>query len=502
MTVAENSSRRKAGAADQAKKTEKIKFKEVTGFDLFYQLMYMSAVAASGIDRRTIFRLASRLPRQTAAYFQKVHLLSQKLGYDYSDSTRLVGERVKSEEMRSLLLRFSDALSAGKPEEQFLAEEAEFQAEAYEKEYERDLEALKKWTDGYGALIISSSLIIIVNLISILIYPVPSSTVLTLVGVSIFTSGGGAWILYRSGPTERRALYQEDGPPLQRWTRQAALYGVIGGVLAAGLAFLIGLGLGYALVFGGVALLPAGIFSFLAGSEVSKKDKEFGFFLRSLGGFASATGTTISESLTRLDLNPYPHIRKDIERLRDRMKASIAPDICWKRFSEEIGSRLVLETTTLFNDAISLGGAADTVALVAARYAALTNVLRDRRVGVSGTFTMLTIVMHAVLAALMVIILEVIRNFSIVIAESMAQATAAIEASSVPLPAFGSPELGVLQVAAVVMIVLLAIINALAIVVTDGEHMIKTTLYMAVLFILSGLSFIVIPPFVAGMLEI
>lgn len=482
------------------KKAAATKFKEVTGYDLFYQLMYMSAVAAAGIDRRTIFELGARLPRKTAAYFAKAHLLSNKLGYDYSDSTRLVGERVKSEAMRSLLLRFSDALSSGQPESQFLAEESEFQSESYEKEYERDLEMLNKWTDGYGALIISSALIIIVNLISVMIYPVSSMTIGVLVMVSLFTAGGGAWILYRTGPTEQRALYLENGPKLQVHSRSLTLYGsVVAGIIAA-IAFALKFDFGFSLIAIGLSLLPAGVVSYMAGREVEKKDKEFGFFLRSLGGFAASTGTTITESLSRLDLSPYPHIRPDIERLRARMNASISADLCWRRFSEEIGSRLIMETSQMFNDAVSLGGAADTVALFAAKYAALTNVLRQRRFGVASTFTVLTIVMHGVLASLMVIILEVIHNFSIVIQASMAEATTAIESSSIALPTFGTPELGLLQVATVGMVLALAVINALAIVVTDGDHMIKTTLYLAGLLIVSGISFVVIPPFIANLI--
>ncbi|MEZ4594256.1 MAG: hypothetical protein R3D55_24405 [Chloroflexota bacterium] len=74
------------------KKVKKTKLHEVTGYDLFYQLIYMSATAAAQIERRRIFQLASELPRKTAAYFQRIHLLSQRLGYDYSESCKLWGK--------------------------------------------------------------------------------------------------------------------------------------------------------------------------------------------------------------------------------------------------------------------------------------------------------------------------------------------------------------------------------------------------------------------------
>lgn len=494
----------KAKPAEVKKPFKKTKLKEVTGYDLFYQLIYMSAIAAAGIERRKIFQLGSELPRKTAAYFRRIHLLSQRLGYDYAESCKIVGEKVNSEVMKSLLLRMADALRAGQPEADFLAEEAEIQTRAYEKEYERDLESLKKWTDGYASLIIASALIIIVNLISVLIYPIDSKSVGTLVLVGVLTAAGGAWILSRSAPAEKRALFAEgkSGPKMQRLARTLTTVGL---GLAVGVCIPLGLlvlPLGYTLILTGLVLLPAGITSMMAGREAAKKDMEIGSFLRSLGTFATSTGTTIGESLDRLDLSSFPTINPDLKRLRARMRASIDPGLCWKKFSDETGSRLIAETTVIFNDAIGLGGSADTVGLFAAQYAAMTNTLRSKRLVVSSTFTSLTIVMHGVLAVLMIVILEVIKNFSMIIDESMSAATEALDSTSMPLPSFGSPDIGFLQPVAIGMVIALALINAYAVAVTDGEHMIKATLYLSVLLILSGVSFVFVPPAVANMITV
>ena len=98
--------------------------REVTGADLYHQLTYMSTTASSGISRDRIFKLAAKLKRPTAPYFQRVHLLAQKLGYDYARACGLIGDAVKSNFMKSLLLRLADALVSGQPEPEFLAEEA------------------------------------------------------------------------------------------------------------------------------------------------------------------------------------------------------------------------------------------------------------------------------------------------------------------------------------------------------------------------------------------
>jgi archaellum biogenesis protein FlaJ (TadC family) len=494
----------KAKPAEKKKPFKKTKLKEVTGYDLFYQLIYMSAVAAAGIERRKIFQMASELPRKTAAYFRRIHLLSQRLGYDYSESCKIVGEKVKSEVMKSLLLRMADSLRAGQPEAKFLAEEAGIQTLAYEKEYERDLESLKKWTDGYASLIIASALIIIVNLISVLIYPIDSSMVGVLVVVGVLTAAGGAWVLSRAAPAEKRALFAEGGggPKLQRMARTLTTFGGAAAVVIAIPLGMFVLDLGYALIIAGGLLLPAGITSMWAGREAARKDMEIGSFLRSLGTYATSTGTTIGESLDRLDLSSFPTINADLKRLRARMRASIDPTLCWKKFSEETGSRLIAETTVIFNDAIGLGGAADTVGLFAAEYAAMTNTLRSKRLVVSSTFTSLTIVMHGVLAVMMIVILEVIRNFSKIIDESMAAASEALDQTTMPLPSFGSPDIGFLEPVAIGMVIALAFINAYAVAVTDGEHLIKATLYLAALLILSGVALVFVPPAVANMVAV
>jgi archaellum biogenesis protein FlaJ (TadC family) len=84
----------------------------------------------------------------------------------------------------------------------------------------------------------------------------------------------------------------------------------------------------------------------------------------------------------------------------------------------------------------------------------------------------------------------------------MEAATAAVESTSAPLPTFGSPELGLLNTATMGMVIALAVINALAIVATDGGHTVKTALYLGILLIVSGLCFVFVPPMVANIVQI
>lgn len=472
--------------------------KDISDFDIFYQLTYMSAVAASGISRARIFQLAAALAKPPSEFFRRVHLLAQRLGYDYASACRFIGEASGIEKIASLLIRMSDALSSGQPEADFLAEEAHVQGAAYEKQYERDMASLTKWTDAYAAINISASLIVIVNLLSTLIYDFGSSMVIGLVITAISTSVLGAWILSKAAPVEVRVLLSPEGPGIQRWTRKAARVTPL--VLAGVLTLLVftRIPIGYIFLITGVLLLPLGILSHLAGRQIDKKDAEIGAFLRTLGTMAVSTGTTLTEAITRVDLTSFPSLRADLERLRWRLNAAIDPEICWRHFAIETGSKLISDTVRVFKDAVNLGGDPDTVGFLAAEFAQKNIMLRAKRHVVASTFSWLVIVMHGALAILMVLVLEVIFRFTSLVKSALTgEAQQALNTNALPLPMFAQPHMDFLRNMTVLMIVTLTIVNAYAIVAVDGGHKYKMSFYLALLSILSGVGFIVVPPLVS-----
>jgi flagellar protein FlaJ len=470
-------------------------FREVSDSDIFYQLTYMSAIASSGISRNRIFELGSRLLRPTAEYFRRVHLISQRMGYNYPDACEMVSEATESERMKSLLLRFSGALISGQPEADFLEEEALVQGDAYEKDYESKLESLKKWTDAYAAVVVSSALIIIINLTSTLIYDIGLGMIVGLIITAIFTASAGAWILSRAAPTEVRTIFSPEGPWTQRATcRLVKLVPPMVLIVSIILA-LLGVGWGWILILGGLLLFPLGIISMLAGREIDKKDKEIGPFLRSLGGIAISTGTTITEALTRVDLSSFPTLKPELNRLRLRLKAFIDPELCWKRFAIETGSKLIGETVTIFNDAVKLGGDPDTIAFLASQFAAKTIALRAKRRVIYSTFSWLTLVMHGAIASLMIIILEVIKKFISLLqtATLLERGEEAAQAMAMPIVGFGAPQLQFLSWVTVGMVVLLALINSFAVIATDGGHIFKVFFYLSILLFISGISLFIVP---------
>lgn len=483
------------------KLTSKDSYKRVSDFDLFYQLIYMSAIASSGISRRRIMQLGSEVPRPPAQYFERVQLLAEKLGYDYASACTMVGEEANSDEMKSLLLRFAGALNSGQPEMDFLSEEAMVQGEAYEKEYERDLGALTKWTDAYAAIVVSAALIIIINLTSTLIYSLDATMVVGLVITAVLTASVGAWILSRAAPREVRVIYSPEGTGAQRLVRKLVRVIPVVTLVVCLPLLLLGVGLGRVLILAGLLLFPLGMASMLAGREIGKKDREFGPFLRSLGARAVSTGTTITMALAGTDLSSFPTLRPDLERLHWRLEASIDPELCWRKFAHETGSKLIGETVAIFNDAVKLGADPDTVALLTSQFAAKTIMLRAKRSVVASTFSWLTQVMHGALAMLMIVIMEVIRAFTGLIGAAMTpESGKAIQTMALPISSFSGPQLQILQHITTGMVLLLVVINAFAIIATDGGHKLKIALYLSTMLFLSGVCFLIAPSLVRAMM--
>src|SRR5574341_176875 len=122
------------------KRDDRVSFKIVSRFEMFYQLTYMSAMAAAGIIRIKTFVIAAQSSSAAAEYFTAINTLVEEFRYDYPEACRRVGVKAKSENMRSFLLRLADALRSGEPLSDFLAREAAVQSTDYENRYERDLE--------------------------------------------------------------------------------------------------------------------------------------------------------------------------------------------------------------------------------------------------------------------------------------------------------------------------------------------------------------------------
>ncbi len=480
-------------------------FKPIAPFDMFYQLTYMSAMASAGISRSKLFELSATVKSPVSVYFVAINQLVDEFRYDYPDACRIIGLKAPSENMRSFLLRLSDALRSGESLAEYLSREANIQSDDYENQYERNLEAMKQWTNAFTSLVISVALIVIIQIISSMIYSSDVTVMSGLVMTGVFMAVMGAWIIWRSAPHEIMTVKASLGSPEQRLAMR--IFRVMGPVIMAVVAMLqlAHVSLGLILIASAVMMFPIGLISARSDGHTAQKDIEFATFLRSSGGMATSSGTTLNEALGKIDLSSFPMLEPDIQRLITRLGTRVDPDICWHSFGMETGSRLISEVTRIYYGAIRMGSDPERAGYLCSVFTAKTTQLRAKRRLTVGTFAGLTVVMQAVVAGLMVFVLSIVVNFAHMVEEMMPTSEAAVEGQAsmnMGMANFTPEELAFLGTITGMMVLALALVSATAIVLGAGGYRLKLAFYLALMFIISGVMYLVVPPVVDGILTI
>ena len=329
--------------------------REPLDFDLISQLTHMSAVATAGISRDKLFEGTARLDYSTSRFFRSVHLVAQRLNYDYYRACEIVAETTGTESVENLLLRFATSLSAGEPEDQFLARETEVQLELYGKKYERDMESLRKWTDAYVALMVSTTLIVVISMVSMMIYSMGAGLVVGLACIVLVVTIAASWVIFSVAPHEVKTHHLARKSPEQyQMARLAQILLPVAAAFGAVLGFTFGMGL--ALIGSAVVLAPLGYVAFRDDWKVDARDGDIATFLRALGGVMGAVGTTVGEGLSRLNRRSLGALEPHVRRLYVRLGNNISPQLCWLRFAGETGSELVSRSVRIFWDGLRLGG--------------------------------------------------------------------------------------------------------------------------------------------------
>ncbi len=467
--------------------------KGLMSFDMFYQLSYMSTIAAAGVPRDQIFQHAAELQCSSAEYFKRVELARQRLKYDYARACRAVGEPAKDAEIKGLLLRLSSSLISGEPEADFLTREAHARAEDYENEYNRNLEALKMWTDAYVSLILSAVLVVVIGIVSTMIWKIETGLIIGMSFISVSTTCIGVWLIWLVSPKESTVL----GWPGSKEQKLASrlFKPVLPVAVILGAVFLMtGKNLGIAMLIVAAIVFPIGFIMSRDDKKVFKRDDEVGTFLRSLGGVCTALGTTVNSALGRLDLDAINVLRSSVKNLHTRLTAGIKPRLSWRKFIEETGSELANRSVGMFYDAIEVGGSAGQAGQHAAAYANRIALLRAKRRTISGPFRWLSVTMHAAVVIILVFITEVIVAFGGMVStaqESMPTISGAPSLSS--FSSFNISGLELMHHMVLPLVLIFTVANAVVPALAEGGSKMKIFSNLGITALISGAALIVLP---------
>ncbi|MBN1376346.1 MAG: archaellar assembly protein FlaJ [Dehalococcoidia bacterium] len=473
--------------------------------DLFCHLTYMYALSTSDLPRSLMFEYASRLGFMSSVYLRKVHFLAKKLNYDYSEACRMVGEKTKEAEPKALLLRMSGAMASGEDQALFLKRESEVMGETYGDEYERQVESLSKWTDAFTALIISASLVVVISVVSILIFPMQPSFIAVLTFLMLMSTLLGVWVMYRAAPKEIKTHSLPQTSRAQELSRTALFYVSIPlALVLIPILFLMNAGLGWSILVLGLVIAPPGILIWWDDRRIDRSDEDIAGFIRSLGGITKVIGTTVTEAISRLDFGSLGSLKQPISRMNNALKFGIRPELCWEKFVCESGSEQVNRSVRIFWDGIAVGGDPGAVGSQTSMFAMKIALLRGKRRAVSSGFSYLCATMHATMALLLVGIYQIMWNFS----EAMQKMSGTTSGegmnaiASLPTFAFFSNSDGQLQILymmSTAMLLMLTLVNPAAIKVVEGGHSYKYLFYLSIMMIITGAAMVFVPGLVTGM---
>jgi len=141
------------------------------GPDLLFMVTYMASITTAQATRPEIFAYtAAREEYVTTKYIKKVEFFVKRWNYSYVQALYLNADKIKNDMLRSMLLRYSNSIESGVPDEDFLTRELSTIRSVYRNSYEQGLEMLQKWSDAYVAMLFSATLVGIIMMISIAIF--------------------------------------------------------------------------------------------------------------------------------------------------------------------------------------------------------------------------------------------------------------------------------------------------------------------------------------------
>ncbi len=404
--------------------------------DLLNILTYMSSIATADISRDAIFALAGQEDGITARLLDKIHLLAKNYGYDYATACRLVSEEAHHPALKDFLLRFSNALATGEEESKFLRSEMEKMIEIYTNKYQSDVETLKKWTDGYSALLVSVMLIIAVFLISTMLFQMGNILTMAILSGTLFcfVAFFGVYVIYRVAPYEKMVHSLDVKSKEQMLAERLSMFILPACILLSIIFLVAGVKMWLIFLFVSLSMVPIGVFAMIDRRKIEKRDMDLPSFLKALGSTAGIMGSTLTQAMEHLDKKSVGSLGKQVERLHKRLVNGINPRISWHYFIGETGSELVNRSVRVFLDAIELGGDPAKIGAIVSQSALGIALLRAKRKLVSSGFVNLLIPLHATMCGVLVFIYQVMFSFNEAIAKMMAAHSGEVGGAAVNLP--------------------------------------------------------------------
>ncbi|MBE8539198.1 archaellar assembly protein FlaJ [Geoglobus acetivorans] len=504
--------------ANIARKLKEMSEEKLMDNDLLFTLTYMASLSTANLSRDKIFELvAEKKEYSPSKYFKQIRDLTQKWHYDYATACELIAEKVKHKRLKELLNRFSNAIASGEPDEEFIEREWRTFKTVRKDEYQRSLESLRKWTDAYVSILVSTTLISVVILLSIVIYSVsdPLSMILTAIFSSLAFSLFGVFMLYKATPKDAKThsmpIKSKEQMTISRlqvlllpiFLAALLIFSVLPAVFNPEMEILGIDAKGIGLIISGFVLLPLGIIGYRDDRKISKRDEAFTSVIRGLGATISGAGVGMAEALSRLDKKNLGELKDLVMPLHKRLSLGLDPKISWDKFTGESGSYLISKLTPIFIDATDMGGDANLVGEIVGSSNLEMVLLRLKRDLISNGFINLVIPLHVSMVGLILFITKILEKFTSLISKMFESQLSTFGSASdimsktglagMNFGLFSAVPVGLFEMYALFVSLILILSNALSMKIVKGSANYMMYFYISILMILSGIIFIFVP---------
>jgi len=405
--------------------------------------------------------------------FSKIYEIAKKFGYGFAKAMAHVSRFVKAP-LKDILIRCAEALSTPEPKE-YLELENSSLFEEYSGYYLRAIESVKTLGGVYGTfqsvavfMIMTLDLMTgFINNPSIAYY----SYIVSSAAIIIMFLG------FKSVIPKETLIYidRKDPPRLYRLFRISAAAAMLSAIPAVYLGLSINPSIGF-MIFGSLLMLP-GMIAYKFESYITKIDEYYPTFIKALCENMASTASVKSALAYVLHMELGP-LRTLLEKALARIRLGIRIEKAMNLLSSEASSFHVYTMNRMLLDSINYGGNLIEVGKILGDSCIKFLEFRKRRDSVAKSFKSVVFILQPVTVALLIILTYLCKFFS----QSLV---------SLPYFSFGEIPTEVVESGNILMILLVTSLNAVALKEAEGGFWGKSLLYIGLLLIISGVSWLI-----------
>ena len=444
--------------------------------EFLYFLLYLRCLATAPLERDVLIKKVSEAHVFPAirSVFNKINVLVRHWNMPMSRVLRRMADNVKSRSLREFLQRFSESIEGGEPIEHFIKREYVKHLTLYEDIFKRNIDRLKHISDAFISVESSSTLLIISVLLTAMLTALPLIVPLIVV-VSIPLASLMLSLVIQKLSRAEHILARVRSKSKKRLLIEIlsiispSIGSLMGGVYLINDNFL------YFTLCLGISMLIPGICGKIFLRRVKKMEEKYYLFLRNFNASYSSN-VPLYDCLRACLITDYGILNKPLRKMFSRINMGFRYEECFRAFEDETNSKLIKRLNFILFDSMLLGGNIEECGRVIDSFYVTMTTLRKRRSHVVGYFRGLVIPLYIVLSAIcgvMNAILAFFHRFTGILSKILG--TSSVLA------------LSELNLYFMLMIVLIAISNAIAIYLMEGEARFNILFYLGLNLVLGGI---------------